>query len=45
MTTYVIRIRLRNGMLTEMAFEGHSYAEARGKAEAFGTVLGMISSS
>lgn len=44
MNTYVIRIRLTNGMLTEMAFQGRSYAEARGQAEAFGRVLGLIES-
>ena len=42
MDTFVIRIRLTNGMLTEMAFQARSFAEAKGQAQAFGPVLRLI---
>lgn len=41
---YTIRVKLHNGMVTDVKVQAISFAIARGQAEAYGQVLGLIES-
>lgn len=44
MNEYTIRVRLSNGMITEVRIQALSYGIAKAQAETYGTVLGLIES-
>ena len=44
LSEYTIRVRLPNGMLNEVRIQAMSYGIAKAQAEAYGQVLGCLSS-